>query len=85
MIKTKLWLCFVFFFVFLLFFKFFKVLVEDKLAVGVEMIKEGRKHVIKSKKEVILSAGSIGSAHILLLSGIGPQKQLVKHHVRGLL
>ncbi|KAK3795067.1 hypothetical protein RRG08_034100 [Elysia crispata] len=58
-----------------------KVLVEDKLAVGVEMIKEGRKHVIKSKKEVILSAGSIGSAHILLLSGIGPQKQLVKHHI----
>ena len=32
-------------------------------------------------KEVILSAGAIGSAQILLLSGIGPQDELQKHEI----
>ena len=32
-------------------------------------------------KEVILSAGAVGSPHILLLSGIGPQEELQKHDI----
>ncbi len=32
-------------------------------------------------KEVILSAGTIGSAQILLLSGIGPRNELQKHEI----
>ena len=32
-------------------------------------------------KEVILSAGAIGSPQILLLSGIGPREQLQKHGI----
>ncbi|CAF1257288.1 unnamed protein product [Rotaria sordida] len=32
-------------------------------------------------KEVILSAGAIGSPHILLLSGIGPKEELDKHQI----
>jgi choline dehydrogenase len=32
-------------------------------------------------KEVILSAGTIGSAQILLLSGIGPRDELEKHDI----
>ena len=32
-------------------------------------------------KEVILSAGTIGSAQILLLSGIGPRDQLENHQI----
>jgi choline dehydrogenase-like flavoprotein len=32
-------------------------------------------------KEVILSAGTIGSAQILLLSGIGPRDELQKHEI----
>ena len=32
-------------------------------------------------KEVILSAGTVGSPHILLLSGIGPRDQLEKHQI----
>lgn len=36
--------------------------------------------MIKSK-EVILSAGTIGSAQILLLSGVGPREELQKLHI----
>ncbi len=36
----------------------------------------GRERIIQAKKEVILSAGAIGSPHILLHSGIGDEKEL---------
>lgn len=39
-----------------------------------------KEELIKGK-EVILSAGTIGSPQILLLSGIGPRDQLEKHQI----
>ncbi|CAL1544147.1 unnamed protein product [Lymnaea stagnalis] len=45
-------------------------------ATGVQFIRNGRKYVINAQKEVILSAGAIGSPQILMLSGIGPKKHL---------
>ena len=36
---------------------------------------------VKVKKEVIVSAGAIGSPKVLLLSGIGPKKQLDQHQI----
>lgn len=53
-----------------------KVLIRNKKAVGVSFIKDNRKYVIMAKKEVILSAGSVSSPQILMLSGIGPKKHL---------
>ena len=55
-----------------------KVLLDGKKAVGVRYEQSGRTVDIKASKEVILSAGSIGSPHILQLSGIGARDVLEK-------
>lgn len=49
-----------------------------RLAIGVEFIKNKKRFSIKARKEVILSAGTIGSAQLLLLSGVGPREDLEK-------
>jgi choline dehydrogenase len=53
-----------------------KVLLEGKQAVGVELIEGNAKTQVLVNKEVILSAGPIGSPHILQLSGIGNTETL---------
>lgn len=46
-------------------------------AVGVRVtLKDGRSIDVKASKEVILSAGSVASPQLLMLSGIGPAKHL---------
>jgi choline dehydrogenase len=66
-----------------------QVLIENKQAKGVVYSKGGSKLSVAATKEVILSAGSIGSPHILQLSGIGDQDVLskagvsTKHHLPG--
>ncbi|MEJ6472682.1 choline dehydrogenase [Pseudoalteromonas piscicida] len=66
-----------------------KVLLEDKVATGVEYSVKGNLKTANAAKEVILSAGSIGSPHLLQLSGIGDKEALtaagveVKHHLPG--
>lgn len=51
---------------------------QTKRVVGVEFVKNKRYHFIRARKEVILSAGAIGSPHLLMLSGIGPAEDLTK-------
>ncbi|GFO28419.1 glucose dehydrogenase [Plakobranchus ocellatus] len=58
-----------------------KVVIVNKRAVGVEVIRNGRKLTVSARKEVILSAGAIGSPHILMLSGVGPRKHLEDLHI----
>ncbi|BFZ25271.1 hypothetical protein BsWGS_28310 [Bradybaena similaris] len=53
-----------------------RILFEGKRAVGVEFISNGRKETVRANKEIILSAGAVGSPQILMLSGIGPKKHL---------
>ena len=49
---------------------------EGKRAVGVRWKQNGETKTAKAKGEIILSAGSLGSAQLLLLSGVGPAAQL---------
>ena len=59
-----------------------KIIFEGKKAIGVEYIMgtpDSDHPQIKrayASKEIIISAGAVGSSHILLLSGIGPRKEL---------
>ena len=53
-----------------------KVLFEENRAVGVEVARGSEVEQIHAEREVILSAGAYGSAHLLLLSGVGPAAQL---------
>lgn len=51
---------------------------ETKTAKGVEYIRGGKRYLVKAKNEVILSAGTLQSPQLLMLSGIGPREQLDK-------
>lgn len=52
------------------------VRIENGRAVGVDYVVDGEKRHARARREVVLSAGVIGSPHILLLSGIGPAVEL---------
>ena len=55
-----------------------KILFKDKQAIGVELQRFDKTLKLYANKEVILSAGSVGSPQLLMLSGIGPKEQLAK-------
>jgi choline dehydrogenase len=58
-----------------------KVVIEDGRAVGVRFRQDGRLVEARTKGEVILSAGAVGSPQILQLSGIGPAEWLAEHNI----
>jgi choline dehydrogenase len=51
------------------------VRIANGVATGVNVVRDNRTQVIEAA-EVVLSAGAIGSPHLLLLSGVGPAQQL---------
>lgn len=53
-----------------------RVVIEDGSAIGVEVDRKGKTEVIKAEAEVILSASSLNSPKLLMLSGIGPGHHL---------
>jgi len=59
-----------------------RVLVEAGRAVGVVYEQAGEQREVRAGREVILSAGTIQSPQILLLSGIGPSVQLQGHGIQ---
>ena len=67
----------------------YRLLIENNKCVGVEYEKDGELIQTQANEEVILSAGTIGSAQILMLSGIGDKTELNNvgietiHHLPG--
>ena len=53
-----------------------KIIINEQQAEGVEYFQNGKPECIYASKEVIIAASAINSPKILLLSGIGPAKEL---------
>lgn len=54
---------------------------EQKHVVGVRFVVNGTEIIARQRKEVVLSAGAIGSAQLLMLSGIGKEKHLTRLNI----
>ena len=51
---------------------------DGSTADGVSFVRGGQLQKVLAQKEVLLSAGSVGSPQLLMLSGVGPRDQLEK-------
>ncbi|MBL1435265.1 MAG: choline dehydrogenase [Rhodobacteraceae bacterium] len=58
-----------------------KVVIENGRAVGVEIERGGKVEVVRANREVIISASSINTPKLLMLSGIGPAAHLAEHGI----
>jgi choline dehydrogenase len=59
-----------------------RILTDGDRATGIEFAMGRRLHQVFAGKEVILSGGVINSPQILMLSGIGPARDLERHGIR---
>jgi choline dehydrogenase len=59
-----------------------RLLIENGRCRGVIYERDGTLHTARADSEVIVSAGAIGSPHLLLLSGIGPADDLSRLGIR---
>ncbi len=62
-----------------------KLSFENKKATSVTYKRWGLESTATANKEIILCAGAYNSPHLLMLSGIGPSKELKKHGIRPIL
>jgi choline dehydrogenase len=53
----------------------------QRRATGVRLLKGGQIVDVRARREVILSAGAIGSPHLMQVSGLGPAGLLTQHQV----
>ncbi|MEO1197087.1 MAG: choline dehydrogenase [Pseudomonadota bacterium] len=59
-----------------------RIVFEGRRAVGVAYRdRAGREHIVKARREVIVSSGAIGSPQLLMVSGIGEAEQLKDHGI----
>ena len=58
-----------------------RVVIQNGRATGVEVERGGQIEVIHAAREVIVSASSINSPKILMLSGVGPAAHLAEHGI----
>jgi choline dehydrogenase len=49
-----------------------RVVFEGKRAVGIELEQDGKRRVIRARREVVLCAGALETPKLLMLSGVGP-------------
>ncbi len=49
---------------------------DNKRAVGVQFDRDSLSFVVYAKSEIILTAGTISTPHLLMVSGVGPADHL---------
>lgn len=54
---------------------------SQRRVTGLRILKDGRTVEVRARREVILSAGAIGSPHLMQVSGLGPAGLLSGHQV----
>ena len=58
-----------------------RLIFAGRKVIGLELNRDGINFSVFCTREVILSAGAIGSPHILMLSGIGPEANIREHGI----
>lgn len=58
-----------------------RIRIEDGRAVGVDFEHDGQRRFAAARREVVLSAGTLSSPKLLMLSGVGPADHLRDHGV----
>ncbi len=58
-----------------------KLVIDGHRTVGVEVERNGQGETIKARREVILSLGALASPQLLMVSGIGPGRDLREHGI----
>ncbi|MDT4921800.1 MAG: hypothetical protein QOI15_2702 [Pseudonocardiales bacterium] len=53
-----------------------RVVIENGRATGVEILGRHGRETVRAEREVIVSGGTFGSPHLLMLSGVGPAEHL---------
>ncbi|WP_051682086.1 GMC family oxidoreductase [Thalassospira permensis] len=59
-----------------------RLIIENGRVTGVEYDRNGQVETVTARREIVLSAGAVGSPHILELSGIGRGDVLQKHGIQ---
>lgn len=59
-----------------------RILFADKRATGVEYTRWGKSDQLRAAKEVLLTAGSIHSPHLLQMSGVGRFREIARQNVQ---
>ncbi|MDE2844935.1 MAG: GMC family oxidoreductase N-terminal domain-containing protein, partial [Chloroflexota bacterium] len=57
-----------------------RILFDDRRAVGLEVESGGQTFTVEGE-DIVLSAGAVGSPHLMLLSGVGPEAQLAEQGI----
>ncbi|KAJ2945818.1 hypothetical protein O0L34_g4722 [Tuta absoluta] len=59
-----------------------EIIIHNNTAYGVKVIKDNQEFIYYAKMDIILSAGTYHTPHLLLLSGIGPKEHLEKKEIK---